>query len=488
MSKWFDIDKRGLQQTVARRGKTFIVYEFYQNAVDEDVTHIEMELKPIENRPACELTIKDNSPRGFFDISHAFTMFAPSAKRKDPVKRGRFNIGEKMALACCESAKVVSVNAAVEFPKNGDRRNIRERTQRGTVITATVPMTRAEYDEVCAAALKIIPPPGVEVIFNGTRIKDRKPIVQFEENLLTEVEDEDGNLRRRMRIATVRVYEPEAGEMAAIYELGIPVVETGDKYHVDVEQKVPLNLDRDNVPPSFLQALRTTVLNHTLGTLDSEDATAAWVRNATEDKQCTPAVVDGILTLRFGKKRVIADLSDPEATKIAMSEGYAVIHGGALSSDQWARVKECEAALPAGKVTPSPKTWTGQGNPSAGLFDDWIPPEKWSAGMRGIAEYARTLGQELLLRDIDVRFCSTAHHLGIASYRPGELTFNKFRLGNDWFEKGVTDEVEELLIHEFGHEYSGDHLSAEYHEALCKLAVRFKNLALKKPQLFRRND
>jgi hypothetical protein len=32
--------------------------------------------------------------------------------------------------------------------------------------------------------------------------------------------------------------------------MGIPVVETGDRWHVDVAQKVPLNFDRDNLPPA----------------------------------------------------------------------------------------------------------------------------------------------------------------------------------------------------------------------------------------------
>jgi hypothetical protein len=33
--------------------------------------------------------------------------------------------------------------------------------------------------------------------------------------------------------------------------------------------------------------------------------------------------------------------------------------------------------------------------------------------------------------------------------------------------------------------YSGDHLSEEYHEALCKLGAGLKRLALEKPEAFR---
>ena len=34
-----------------------------------------------------------------------------------------------------------------------------------------------------------------------------------------------------------------------------------------------------------------------------------------------------------------------------------------------------------------------------------------------------------------------------------------------------------VLIHEFGHEYSPDHLSAQYHEALCRIGAKVFLLA-----------
>jgi hypothetical protein len=59
----------------------------------------------------------------------------------------------------------------------------------------------------------------------------------------------------------------------------------------------------------------------------------------------------------------------------------------------------------------------------------------------------------------------------------GELVFNKFRLGVDWFEQGITEDVVRLLIHEFGHQYSPNHLSAQYHEALCRIGAKVFLLA-----------
>ena len=54
-----------------------------------------------------------------------------------------------------------------------------------------------------------------------------------------------------------------------------------------------------------------------------------------------------------------------------------------------------------------------------------------------------------------------------------------------WFEQGATADVDALLIHELGHEFSGDHLSSDYHEALCKLGADLKKLALERRKAMR---
>jgi hypothetical protein len=59
-------------------------------------------------------------------------------------------------------------------------------------------------------------------------------------------------------------------------------------------------------------------------------------------------------------------------------------------------------------------------------------------------------------------------------------------LGHKWFEQGATEDVDRLLIHEFGHQFNSDHLSEAYHEALCQLGARMKRLALAKPEAVKR--
>jgi hypothetical protein len=67
----------------------------------------------------------------------------------------------------------------------------------------------------------------------------------------------------------------------------------------------------------------------------------------------------------------------------------------------------------------------------------------------------------------------------------GRLTINLGRCGHAFFDNGITDEVNDLLIHEYGHHYSSNHLDAEYYRALTSLGARMVRLALAKPELFR---
>ena len=106
--------------------------------------------------------------------------------------------------------------------------------------------------------------------------------------------------------------------------------------------------------------------------------------------------------------------------------------------------------------------------------------------MKRIAEYAVFLGKELMDVAVTVRFVHTTNNFAACYAAGGDLHFNLFRLGYAWFEKGVNQAVTELLIHEYGHQYSGDHLSEEYHDALCRLGARLLTVALVKPEEFRR--
>jgi hypothetical protein len=104
---WFDVDKAGLGRQAEEQGKGRLVGELIQNALDEPgVTQIAVALAMVPGQDMADLTVEDDAPEGFHDLTHAYTLFAPSAKRANPEQRGQFNLGEKLVLAVCEQASI----------------------------------------------------------------------------------------------------------------------------------------------------------------------------------------------------------------------------------------------------------------------------------------------------------------------------------------------------------------------------------------------
>lgn len=479
-NQWFDVDKEGLRQLIEQHGKGRLIAELLQNAFDEEVTAVTVRLTLLPGRSLAELIVEDDAPQGFRDLGHAYTLFAASYKKAQPEKRGRFNLGEKLTLAVCQEARIATTTGTVAFTADGKRRVLaRRKRERGSEFRAILRMTRAEFDEACAYVRTLLPPEGVAVSFNGEPLPSRHPIHTFEATLETEVADEEGFLRRRIRKTVVRLFEPLPGEVPTLYELGLPVVETGDRWHIDVSQKVPLTVSRDNVPPAFLRDLRTLVLNEMHRRLNEEDAHATWVQQATSDPACSNEAIATFLDLRFGTNRASFDPSDPEANKAVQASGGVVVTGRMLNRQQWRKARDARAIEPAGKVRPTTKPYSlDLAAPAAEV----IPASQWSAAIRNVVDYAAFLAWELMGVTLTVTIVRTTNNF-LACYGAGRLDLNLLRLGEDWFEQGAGEDMDCLLIHEFGHQYSGDHLSDDYHEALCRLGAKLKQLALNKPDV-----
>jgi len=476
---WFEVDKKGLANLLGRRGKAFLVHELVQNAWDTNATRVDVNLVSLPGRKLARLTVEDDDPEGFKDISHAFTLFAESAKKGDAEKRGRFNLGEKLVLALCKEAKITTTTGGVKFSDKG-RQVIGATTMSGSIFEALIPLTDAELGEMTKSVACLIPPAGIATFYNGDALLERMPLHEFEITLPTEIANAEGQLRRTERKTKVQVFDPQDGEQASIYEMGIPIVETEDKWHYNVLQKVPLNMDRDNVTPHYLKTVRAAVLNAMHEKLTPEDASTPWVREGAADENATKEATEKVMDLRFGKKRVIFDPSDLEGNKLAVSEGYTVIPPRSLNKDEWDNVRKHDLAKPAGQVTPSPKPYSPEGDPLKIL-----PELEWTDPMKRVAEYARWLAQELLGNNrLHVIIAREATWPYGATYGMDQLTLNLGRLGHDWF-KSVGQHTDRLLIHEFGHHYAADHLSKEYYDALCKLGAKMTALALQYPEVFK---
>ena len=483
--QWFAVDKAGLGRQAEEHSRGRLIGELVQNALDEEgVTQIAVTLALVPGRPLADLTVEDDSPEGFRDLTHAYTLFAESYKRDNPEKRGQFNLGEKMVLAVCEEASISTTKGSVVFdPKEGRIEKPRQKRERGSVFQGQIKMTREEFAHVNDYLRSLLLPEGVVVTFNGDVLQTQEadPAPSRARPGYRRGRRTQGVMRPRVRKTQVSLFEPLPDETPGLYEMGLPIVDTGDKWHVNIFQKVPLNRDRDNVKPAYLKAVRVAVLNaaYDLLTVDDE-ATAGWTRLAGSDPHCSDEAIKHLIRLRFGEKVASPDPSDTEAMKRFQSQGGTIVVG--LTKGEWANVKRAGAVLPAGKICPSPKPYSDDPDAEAAEI---VPPSEWTDGMKNIVEYARFLGKELMGIEITVKVVRTDNNF-LAAYGRGELDLNVKRLGQKWFDQGASEKVDKLLIHEFGHQYSGDHLSEDYHEALCLLGARMKRLALEKPEELRR--
>ena len=487
--EWFTGSKKGLEKIARRRGLSYVLFELVQNAWDTGATDVTVSFEPVEGRPLCWVRVEDDDPDGFKDLTHAWTLFAESEKKGDPEKRGRFNLGEKLVLAICERAEIISTKGNVRFDSDG-RHVGRRRRDKGTLFEGLVKMTRDELTEVRSAASSLIPPSGVITTIGGETLRLRAPLKEFECTLPTEVANEEGFLVSRQRKTTVRVYEtallqgPEETAHGWLYEMGIPVCPTGDPWDVEIGQKVPVNLERNSVSEAYLRSVRVFVLNHMHDQLQPEQAATPAVLDALTDKRIEAAAVQTVLTHQYGEKRAVYDPSDPEANNRLVSEGYTVIPPRAFSKDAWTSIRMHSAALPSGQIRPTPKPYSPGGPPAV-----FIPEEEWTPALRALADYAIGYGQRLLGCQVRVRFERKRFTSDwAANYGARTLTFNYEKLGKRWFEDGPRVEVNDLLIHEFAHETADNHLSTDFYKALQRLGARSTHIALTDPEFFRQHN
>src|SRR5437588_8139244 len=208
--QWFDVDKSGLGKQAEQHGKGRLVGELVQNALDEaGVTRIGITLVPVPGRPLADLTVEDDSPEGFRDLAHAYTLFAESYKRANPEQRGQYNFGEKLVLAVCEQASISTTKGTVVFdPDEGRVEQPRQKRDRGSAFQGRIRLTREEYPQVADYLRSLLLPDNVTVTFNGDRLLPRKPVRTFETSLETVVADDEGVMRPRVRKTQVSIYEP----------------------------------------------------------------------------------------------------------------------------------------------------------------------------------------------------------------------------------------------------------------------------------------
>ena len=469
---WFSVDKEGLAASIEEPAR--LPLELWQNAVDENVTVVNIELFPVEGRRGVAyLTVSDDSPEGFLDLTESYKLYAKSKKRDDATKRGRMNVGEKRVLALCEEATITSTTGQVRFGKDGKRQHVKTvKTETGTTFHAIIRLNREQQEEALRLLRMCLVPEKVTMRVNGIEVDHRPAGITTTGTLPTVLPDEEGKLTRKTRRkADIRLVEVQDGEDAHIFEMGIPVCETDTPWHIDVQQRVPLNTERDNVPPAYLRELREHVLNAAFDHIDTETAHSAWVAEALPN--ASDEAVQKVIEERFGDRVAIFDASCPEANHRAMEAGYTVIKPREVPKGTFSRLRDMGVAKPTGQH----QEFRRDIQFSADGKDYRIDPEKWTPGMKRVAQYATDLALELLGYRVQVDIAK--YPFGTTScgahFGGRNITFNVNRLGHGFFDDGDQERVDELIIHEFAHAKVENHLSDAFYTECCRLGARLRN-------------
>ncbi len=469
---WFVVDKEGLRKTLSRKGKAFAIYELLQNSYDENSTKVDVVLTEPRSGKSI-LTCVDDAPLGYVDLSNAHTMFGESKKKADPNKRGRFNIGEKYVLALCDSATVTSKSGRIVFKPDGTRTADTTKTKTGTEFHGELPLTLAEYEDMVAKVKLVIPP--VPTVFNGEDIPQRQPLHTFSAKLPTEVADENGILRNRARIAQVRLYKVPTGSEAYLYEMGMPVVPIDCKWSVDIQQKVPLNIERDNVTPSYLKTVYQAILDERSEFLNEDDAAQAWVTTGLSSPKISTEAVKKVVTKRFGEDAVLYDRNDLGANREAAAAGRIVIPQGALTPE-----------IRKNLVKAGVRKASGEFGTANNALENIISNNKLNASQLRYKQFIEEVAPLVLdhpLSKVEFADDANAKVYGCTQWLRVDYIFTvnvAHHDVNDW------NQNYDLFIHELAHFYvqRNDHLFEGFWRACSDIGAKLARVALEKPELF----
>jgi len=462
-TQWFTVDKAGLAAVATRRGTAPLLLEPVQNSWDEEgVTFVQVYLSPVNGKPQVKLRVEDDSPDGFRDLADAYTLYKQSYKIGNPEQRGRFNVGEKFLLSVASEASIISTTGSILFGPEG-RKTGRKRTERGSILTATLKMTRVELGEALVLLRSMIPPRGIKTIINCEELRQRKPIDEDIRTLQTEIRGEEGGFKLTRRKTAINIYEVLEGETSHLYEMGIPVDKLECPWHVDIAQKVPLSLDRGSVRQAFRFDVERHVAEIMAAVITQEQAQGGWIGTALESMEDKDAI-RLVIKARVGKAVTFNPLA-PESNKRAIDAGFAVIHGRQFSKAAWETIKSADALVPSSNMF-----YDGKADSSEDGVPE-IPESEWTPAMHRLNRYTKDFAKHACGVTPTVKFWKDSGLRFAGLCGGGSIGFNVAKVR-------ITDQfiVDQLLIHECAHFKVSDHLTSAFYNECCRIGARLRTL------------
>jgi len=480
MAGKLQVDSDGFRKRVAWRGPFGALSELISNALDERITRCDVTFEHVSQQTYV-IRVEDDSPDGFRNLEESYTLYADSYKANTPSLRGRFNVGEKVAIILCDEARIESTTGTVIFKKNDVSRSPKRR-DRGTTFEGTIRCTREQFEDACRQVKTIIPPENICLTFNGEPLRRPMKLASVEASLPTIATNPEGELIRTVRTTTIDVYERREGEASgAVYELGIPVVDVEHPHLLDVRQKVPLSVDRNSVTPGYYRKLCGAVLDGTYDKLTEEQARSKGITEGIAGATKNEAV-QAVMAKLHGEQRFVPDPTNREATGELTARGYVSVPPNAYDRETWSRIREAKAVpsgselMPKRSVPPIP-----------------LPEKDMNEGMKHVAALSQFICKQVLGKKLRVLFSNNRNVTCSAQCGPVhgdptavELVFHVPILGEEWFSvtPAICQKNLDLIFHELGHHKGDEDCTREFADQVTFVASSVSVTMLTHPELF----
>jgi len=284
--EWLAVSTEGFSEQQRGRPLAHLVKELVQNALDSvgGAGRIELEFTPTGPRTAS-VRCADDGP-GAEDLTQLNVVFV-TGKKDGVTQRGRMGRGFKELLSIATTARVRSRDQELLFTAGdgGMRRVVHRRGMDWhNGFEAAMEIEHDEADKDLAGYFQsFLLPAGVTLLVNGSPVPVR-PVHRTVDARLTTERFAKGRWEKPSLATRVHLVAVREGEAPLIYEMGIPVceVEWSEPYHCDVQQRCPMNPNRDAVMSGYPARLHKACLPALLPEMTAERALAAWVGEAAQ--------------------------------------------------------------------------------------------------------------------------------------------------------------------------------------------------------------
>jgi hypothetical protein len=303
---WLAISTEGFASMNAARPPEHLVKELVQNALDSFAEGQLGRIRLSYGHWGDHFVVHcDDNGSGIDRLSDLRVVYLTN-KTDSHLKRGRFGRGFKEALCVAEQARVMSGIQQLEFLRENGERTTRQSTLdaavTGTRVSMQMPWPAETRDQLDRYFASFLVPDGIELEVNGVLITHRAIAQRIHASLSTEVYDTTSQCWKKPNRKTIIHLVPTGpDEIPTIYEMGIPVaaVEWSVPFHCDIQQRVPMNPNRDAVSSGYPLKLHIACLPSLLDGMDEATVKEDWVGAA--GRRCNDEIQQRIIERAFGK-------------------------------------------------------------------------------------------------------------------------------------------------------------------------------------------